>query len=144
MKRRYLSNAETLSADGRTDAEARDLFQQRHLLRRVRTVGRGNSTLVEFAVFLFPPSYYRSSLASTSSNFRYPLHVHMSERDPLLRHDPSLSGQRQGEGEGGQKGVSRPPGPLEISRSTRYGILAGLWMATFLSVSLYICSIPSH
>ena len=26
------------------------------------------------------------------------------------------------------------PGPLEISRSNRYAILAGIWMATFLSV----------
>ena len=31
-------------------------------------------------------------------------------------------------------------GPLEISRSTRYGILAGIWMGTFLSV----CIAPSH
>jgi hypothetical protein len=58
----------------------------------------------------------------------------MSERDPLLQdHD---SGQ-QGEG---QKGVGRALGPLEISRSTRYGILAGLWIATFLSVSLSVFS----
>jgi len=27
------------------------------------------------------------------------------------------------------------PGPLEISTSTRYGILAGIWVANFLSVS---------
>ncbi len=29
----------------------------------------------------------------------------------------------------------QPPGPRDISRSNRYGILAGVWMATFLSVS---------
>lgn len=27
------------------------------------------------------------------------------------------------------------PGPLEITRKTRYAILAGIWTATFLSVS---------
>ena len=56
----------------------------------------------------------------------------MSERDPLLQNNDSA---QQGEG---QKGVARPLGPLEISRSTRYGILAGLWIATFLSVSLSV------
>ena len=61
----------------------------------------------------------------------------MSERVPLLQdHD---SGQQVQQGEG-QKGVGRAPGPLEITRSTRYGILAGLWMATFLSVSLSVSS----
>ena len=56
----------------------------------------------------------------------------MSERDPLLQdHD---SGQKLQQGES-QKGVGRALGPLEIPRSTRYGILAGLWIATFLSVS---------
>lgn len=29
---------------------------------------------------------------------------------------------------------ARKPGPMAISRSTRYGILAGIWTATFLSV----------
>jgi hypothetical protein len=57
----------------------------------------------------------------------------MSERDPLIQDDDS--GQQLQKGEG-KKGV----GPLEISRSTRYGILAGLWIATFLSVSLYVQS----
>ena len=63
----------------------------------------------------------------------------MSERDPLLQdHD---SGQQilQVESEG-ENGVSRELGPLEISRSTRYAILAGIWMATFLSVSLFVYS----
>lgn len=59
----------------------------------------------------------------------------MSERDPLIQDYPSVEQRQQGEG---QKGVGRPLGPLEISRSTRYGILAGLWIATFLSVS-YLC-----
>ena len=54
----------------------------------------------------------------------------MSERDPLLQGDEY---PQQGNG---QKGVGRALGPLEISRSTRYGILAGLWIANFLAVSL--------
>ncbi|KAH9923694.1 MFS general substrate transporter [Epithele typhae] len=47
-----------------------------------------------------------------------------SERDPLL---PPL-----------EDASKRPTriGPLEISRSTRHGILAGIWAATFLSVLL--------
>ena len=67
----------------------------------------------------------------------------MSERDPLLLQDSNNdSGQQLQHGKS-QKVVGRvvPVGPLEISRSTRYGILAGLWIATFLSVSevsLYI------
>ena len=44
---------------------------------------------------------------------------------------------------GGQKGIGRALGPLEISISTRYGILAGMWMATFLSVSLSVQLSPS-
>ncbi|KAF8891127.1 vacuolar amino acid permease [Gymnopilus junonius] len=54
----------------------------------------------------------------------------MSEREPLLP-------QRQESQENAEVTVNgtdeRPLGPLEISRSTRYGILAGLWTATFLS-----------
>ena len=65
------------------------------------------------------------------------LNLQMSERDPLLQ--DRNSGQQLQQGEG-QKGVGRALGPLEISRSTRYGILAGLWMATFLSVSLSFSS----
>lgn len=56
----------------------------------------------------------------------------MSERDSLLHHGDSC----QQPDTGSQKDLGRALGPLEISRSTRYGILAGLWMATFLSVSL--------
>ena len=59
----------------------------------------------------------------------------MSERDPLLQDHDSRQQLQQGEGQT-QKGVGRALGPLEISRSTRYGILAGLWIATFFSVSL--------
>ena len=62
----------------------------------------------------------------------------MSERDPLLQ-DYGDSGQQLEQGKG-QKGVRHDSelGPLEISRSTRYAILAGIWMATFLSVSLSV------
>lgn len=55
----------------------------------------------------------------------------MSERDPLLHGQPE-------QGDGVEALPPKDPrrlGPLEISRSTRYGILAGLWTATFLSVS---------
>ena len=58
----------------------------------------------------------------------------MSERAPLLD-SAHRDGQQFQQGEG-QKGIGHALGPLEISRSTRYGILAGLWIATFLSVSL--------
>ncbi|KAF8957761.1 major facilitator superfamily domain-containing protein [Flammula alnicola] len=48
----------------------------------------------------------------------------MSERDPLLqrRDTEQLAGKEE-----------RKLGPRDISRSTRYGILAGIWTATFLS-----------
>ena len=59
----------------------------------------------------------------------------MSERAPLLQ-DRELDQQFQ-HGES-QKSVGRVLGPLEISRSTRYGILTGLWIATFLSVSFSV------
>ncbi|PPR05145.1 hypothetical protein CVT26_012231 [Gymnopilus dilepis] len=55
----------------------------------------------------------------------------MSERDPLLRGQPE-------QGDGVEALPPKDPrrlGPLEISRTTRYGILAGLWTATFLSAS---------
>ena len=58
----------------------------------------------------------------------------MSERDPLLQH-PARDSDQQDDGRKGVQG-GRALGPLEISRSTRHGILAGLWMATFLSVSI--------
>ena len=64
----------------------------------------------------------------------------MSERDPLLQ-DHGDSGQQLQQGKD-QKGVRHASalGPLEISRSTRYAILAGIWIATFLSVSLSVYS----
>lgn len=54
-----------------------------------------------------------------------------TERDPLLSaSSTSLSGCTH---------QSRSPvGPLEISQSTRYAILAGLWSATFLSVCAFL------
>lgn len=55
----------------------------------------------------------------------------MSEQDPLLQHRESDQ-QLQGDN---KKGVGRVLGPLEISRATRYCIVAGLGTATFLSVS---------
>jgi len=48
-----------------------------------------------------------------------------TERDPLIPNGSNLIQDH------------RPPGPRDISRSTRYGILVGLWSATFLSVSFY-------
>ncbi|KAI0628852.1 vacuolar amino acid permease [Trametes polyzona] len=51
-----------------------------------------------------------------------------SERDPLLARTPSTDPIHQ-------KRMSRV-GPMEISRGTRYGILAGIWAATFLSSKL--------
>ncbi|KAF6758548.1 multidrug resistance protein [Ephemerocybe angulata] len=56
-----------------------------------------------------------------------------SERDPLLPR--RVSGDEDGhDSETGKKTVKKGPlGPLEIPRSTRYGILAGIWTATFLS-----------
>ncbi|KAG1854788.1 major facilitator superfamily domain-containing protein [Suillus subalutaceus] len=44
-----------------------------------------------------------------------------TERDPLIVNGSNLIQDH------------RPPGPRDISRSTRYGILVGLWSATFLS-----------
>jgi len=56
------------------------------------------------------------------------------EREPLIQSAAAQPGAAAG-------AVSPPPGtkrltkvgPLEISRSTRYGILAGIWAGTFLS-----------
>ena len=59
----------------------------------------------------------------------------LAERAPLLQDRDSGRQSQQGEG---QICIDRALGPLEISRTTRYGILAGLWMATFLSVSLSV------
>ncbi|KAH8100375.1 MFS general substrate transporter [Cristinia sonorae] len=57
-----------------------------------------------------------------------------TERDPLLHtlHET---------GSGSLDGKPQKLGPLEISRSTRYGILAGVWVATFLSVSTLVATL---
>ncbi|TFK45918.1 vacuolar amino acid permease [Heliocybe sulcata] len=71
-----------------------------------------------------------------------------TERDPLIKNaqlQQSLPGSAAAPPPNAQPDTpSKHPGPLEISRSTRYGILAGIWMATFLSVccfSLFISSL---
>ena len=69
------------------------------------------------------------------------LDIQMSEQDPLLQDHDSGNKLQQG---GCQKGVGRALGPLEIPRSTRYGILAGLWIATFLSVSFCLFRVISN
>lgn len=46
-----------------------------------------------------------------------------NERQPLLGGTSELKKQA--------------PGPRDISRSNRFGILAGVWMATFLSVGFH-------
>ena len=64
-----------------------------------------------------------------------------NERDPLLpvkvngassQSPAQISDSPQVES---LKEAKRRLGPLEISRSNRYSILAGIWVATFLSVS---------
>ena len=61
-----------------------------------------------------------------------PLHMSRdaTERDPLL-HATILADESRKKGELEKTRI----GPLELSRSTRYGILAGIWTATFVSVS---------
>lgn len=57
------------------------------------------------------------------------------EREPLIEAPAGQPGAAVGAvspSPGGKEG--RKVGPMEISRSTRYGILAGIWTATFLSV----------
>ena len=59
----------------------------------------------------------------------------MSERDPLLQNSNPNSRQNEEIGElVGEPKKQAKLGPGEISRGTRYGILAGIWTATFLSV----------
>lgn len=63
----------------------------------------------------------------TVQHFLFVLAVSMqepTERHPLI---PATLTSKSGDD-------SRQVGPLEISRTTRYGILAGIWAATFLSV----------
>ncbi|KAI0045780.1 MFS general substrate transporter [Auriscalpium vulgare] len=52
----------------------------------------------------------------------------MSEREPLLQHERPLPAVGDDELNSNHK-----PGPMEISRSQRHGILAGIWVATFLT-----------
>lgn len=61
-----------------------------------------------------------------------PLHMSRdaTERDPLL-HATILADESRKKGKIEKTRI----GPLELSRSTRYGILAGIWTATFVSVS---------
>ncbi|KAI0344962.1 MFS general substrate transporter [Trametopsis cervina] len=56
----------------------------------------------------------------------------MSERDPLLQSPHPDNDVLDGVDIEASK-RKRKPGPLEISRSTRFSILAGIWTATFLS-----------
>ncbi|KAF8162661.1 vacuolar amino acid permease [Crassisporium funariophilum] len=57
----------------------------------------------------------------------------MSEVDPLLQGQASSSQSHRNGNSSPTGKEGRPLGPLELSRTTRYGILAGLWTATFLS-----------
>lgn len=52
------------------------------------------------------------------------IHRTPNERDPLLQAE-----------NGRTNGRVTNVDPMEIPRSTRYGILAGIWVATFLTVS---------
>lgn len=66
---------------------------------------------------------------------------HFTERDPLLR-SPDTNGQ-YGDGDQSNKDAAPTPGPLELPRSAHIGILAGIWLATFLSVRS-VGKIPIH
>jgi hypothetical protein len=52
-----------------------------------------------------------------------------TERDPLIT-KPAVQANAEGAG----PDVKRRLGPLEISASNRRGILAGIWLASFLGV----------
>lgn len=61
----------------------------------------------------------------------------MAERDPLLsvaRPNDQNGSYAAPTAQGHAKQSQAKPGPLEITRRTRYAILAGVWTATFLSV----------
>ena len=59
-----------------------------------------------------------------------------TDRDPLLSPVATLPGASVAATDPPPASqLSRRLGPLEITRSTRWGILAGIWVATFLSVS---------
>ncbi|KDQ59888.1 hypothetical protein JAAARDRAFT_153957 [Jaapia argillacea MUCL 33604] len=56
-----------------------------------------------------------------------------TERDPLIQDATLRPSMQEGNEEEEEEVLIKRPGPLEIPRSTRYGILAGIWVATFLS-----------
>ncbi|KAI0345438.1 MFS general substrate transporter [Trametopsis cervina] len=56
-----------------------------------------------------------------------------SERTPLLQAAATKAQARQIRDERHHVFDERAPGPLELPRSTRYGILLGVWIANFLS-----------
>ena len=68
-----------------------------------------------------------------------------SERDALLGSGPaSPDRSRRSHPRSNDRGqheilqeVKARPGPLDISKHNRYAILAGIWTATFLSVSVF-------
>lgn len=82
------------------------------------------------------------SIRSRLDSAHYPM---STERSPLLEND-SLHAQSEAPGEPLAVPTTKIPpgrlGPLEISASNRRSILAGIWMATFLSVreSVFIWS----
>lgn len=58
------------------------------------------------------------------------------ERQPLLQHEyPSNGMALPGKPIEVKESSPRHLGPLEITRATRTGILAGIWVAMFLAVS---------
>lgn len=59
-----------------------------------------------------------------------------TERDPLLQSTATYPDLPPADGAISQK-IKKPLGPLEISKSTRWGILAGIWTANFLAVSKF-------
>ena len=59
-----------------------------------------------------------------------------NERQPLLDREPPLDGiALPGNPVQGKEDLARHLGPQELTRSTRTGILAGIWVAMFLAVS---------
>lgn len=76
-----------------------------------------------------PASYHHTLVKGMSEN---------DERAPLLRdaNGPSIPPVALGAPDlQVPKDVKVRPGPLDIPRANRYAILAGIWTATFLSVS---------
>lgn len=61
--------------------------------------------------------------------------MNTEERESLLHENSRESGDAPSEPLAGKGRDPSKYGPLDISRSTRYGILAGIWAGNFLSVS---------